>query len=160
MRRWYRWRNGKVAVAIICLVMRLFIFQIFPPKWAWKTASYRNIWNADVGQRRQWRHWKLLGMKLLIKYLKETCVAPEIMLPTQRSRQFPKPEKSVIFGILANGGPHDNFLESLNFRKIWLWHILCKVRLWWRRYNGKVAVTIICWVMSIFIFKNCPPNWA
>ena len=34
---------------------------------------------------------------------------------TQRSRPFPKPEKSLIFGISANGGPHENFLESFNF---------------------------------------------
>ena len=75
-------------------------------------------------------------MKLLIKYLKETCVAPEIMLPTQRSRQFPKPEKSVIFGILANGGPHDifyvkwGFLESLNLQKFPNWEKPAFYRNW------------------------------
>ena len=34
---------------------------------------------------------------------------------TQSSRPFPKSEKWLIFGILANGGPHLNFLESFSF---------------------------------------------
>ena len=54
-------------------------------------------------------------MKVLIKLFKESTLAPEIMLRMQRSRQFPKPEKWLIFGILARWGPHDNFLESFNF---------------------------------------------
>ena len=55
-------------------------------------------------------------MKVLIKHFKESGLAPETMLRTQRSRPFPKPEKSLIFGVLTKGGPHENFLESLNFR--------------------------------------------
>ena len=34
---------------------------------------------------------------------------------TQRSRSSLLPKKLLIFGILAKRGPHDNFLESLNF---------------------------------------------
>ena len=55
-------------------------------------------------------------MKVLIKHLKENGLAPETMLCTQRSRQFLKPEKSLIFVILAKGGPHEKVLESFNFR--------------------------------------------
>ena len=160
MRRWWRWCNGRVAVTIICWVMSIFFFKICPPKRAWKTAFYRNIWNAAAGQQRPWRHWKLLGMKLLINYFKEVCVAPETMLPTQSSRQISKAETSVIFGILAKKEPYENCLESLIFGNGWKWLILCNIRRWWRWCNGKMAVTIICRVMSIFIFKICPPNWA
>ena len=42
-------------------------------------------------------------------------LAPETMLPMQRSFPFPKDEKWLIFGILAKGGPHEKFLESFNF---------------------------------------------
>ena len=72
--------------------------------WAWKICFYRNIWNAAVGQRRQWRQWNILGMKALIMHFKKSALASETMLRTQRSRRFPKPEKSVIFGILNEGG--------------------------------------------------------
>ena len=54
-------------------------------------------------------------MKVLIKHFKESDLAPETMLRTQCSRPFPKPEKWLIFVILAKGGPHENFLESFNF---------------------------------------------
>ena len=40
----------------------------------------------------------------------------ESRLRTQHNCIFPKHKKSVIFGILAKGGPHENFLESSNFR--------------------------------------------
>ena len=53
--------------------------------------------------------------KVLIKHFKESGLAPETMLHTQRSRPFPKAEKWRIFGILAKKGPHANFLESFNF---------------------------------------------
>ena len=43
-------------------------------------------------------------MKVLIKHVKERGLAPETMLRTQRSRPFPKPEKWLIFAILAKGG--------------------------------------------------------
>ena len=33
----------------------------------------------------------------MIKHFKESGLAPETMLPTQRSRPFPKPEKSFSF---------------------------------------------------------------
>ena len=125
-----------------------------------KTRFLPHHFECRCGQRRPWRYWKLLGMKLLIKYFKERGVAPATMLPTQRSRRFPKPKKSVSFGILGKGVPHENFLESLNFRKGWKWHNLNKMRCWWRWGNGKVAVNNICWVMSIFIFKICSPKWA
>ena len=58
---------------------------------------------------------KLFGMKILIKQFKESGLAPETMLRTQRSRPFPKPEKWLIFGNLAKGGPHEDFLESFIF---------------------------------------------
>ena len=48
-------------------------------------------------------------------HFKESGFASETMLRTQRSRPFPKPEKSLIFGIPAEGGPHENFLESFSF---------------------------------------------
>ena len=56
-------------------------------------------------------------MKVLIKHFKESGLVPETMQRTQRSRQFPKAENWLIFGILAKEGPHENFLESLNFKK-------------------------------------------
>ena len=118
MRRWWRWRNGKVALTIICLVMSIFISEICPLKWVWKSASYRTKWNASAGQRRLWRHWKLLGMKVLIKHFKESGLSSETMLRTQRSRPFPKPEKWLIFGILTKGWTHDNFWESFIFRMV------------------------------------------
>ena len=58
---------------------------------------------------------KMHGMKVLINHFKESGLAPKSMLRTQRSHQFSKPEKWLTFGILAKGGPHDNFLESFNF---------------------------------------------
>ena len=38
-------------------------------------------------------------------HFKESGLAPETMLCSQRSRQFPEPEKWLIFGILAKGDP-------------------------------------------------------
>ena len=56
-------------------------------------------------------------MKVLSKHSKENDLAPETMPRTQRSRPFPKPEKSLNFGILTKGGPHENFWESFSFTK-------------------------------------------
>ena len=56
-------------------------------------------------------------MKFLIKHFKESGLAPETMLRTQRSRPFPKPEKWLIFSNLAKGGPHENLLERFNLKK-------------------------------------------
>ena len=58
---------------------------------------------------------KLLGLKVLIKHFKESALASETMLRTQRSRPFPKAENWLIFGTLAKGGSHENFLEIFNF---------------------------------------------
>ena len=33
-------------------------------------------------------------------------------MPTQRSHRFPKHKKSLIFGILTKGGPHEKILET------------------------------------------------
>ena len=49
-----------------------------------------------------------------IKHFKESGLAPETMLRTQSSCPFPKPEKWLIFGILAKREPHEKFLESFN----------------------------------------------
>ena len=54
-------------------------------------------------------------MKVLIKHFKESGLAPETMLRTQRSRPFHKPEKWLNCDILAKGGPHETVFESLNF---------------------------------------------
>ena len=116
MRRWSRWCNGKVAATIFCRVRSILVSEIVRPKWAWKTCFYRNIWNAAAGQRRPWRQWNLLGMKVLIKHFKKSGLAPETMLRTQRSRPFFNLEKPVIFGILSKGGPHEKLVESWNFR--------------------------------------------
>ena len=43
-------------------------------------------------------------MKVLTKHFKESGLALETMLRTQRSSPFPKVEKWLIFGILAKGG--------------------------------------------------------
>ena len=51
-------------------------------------------------------------MKVLIKHFKESYLAPETMLRTQRSHPFPKLEKLLIFGILAKGGLHENFWKA------------------------------------------------
>ena len=45
---------------------------------------------AKMLENSPWRHWKLLGMKLLIKYFKESGVAPETMLPTNVEAHFLK----------------------------------------------------------------------
>ena len=68
-------------------------------------------------------------MKVLIKQFKESGLAPEIMLRTQRNCPFLELEKWLIFGILAKGGPHENFLGKLQFYK-WLkvTKLLCKMR--------------------------------
>ena len=135
----------------------------FTNGWKWHVlCEVRRWWgwcnrkSGASGQGRLWRHWKLLGMKILIKHFKESGLVPKPMLRTQRSHPFPKPEKWLIFAILAKGGPHENFLESFNFTNGWKWHILCKMRRWWRWCIGKVAVTFICWAMSIFISQICP----
>ena len=139
-----------MAVTIIFWVMNISLSETCPPKWACKTRFYRNIWNAAVGQRRPWCHWNLLGVKVLIKHFKKSALALETMLCTRRNRRFFKPEISVIFGILAKGGLHEKLLESE----------ILEMRRWSRCYNGKVAVTIISWVMSISISEICPPKWA
>ena len=87
---------------------------------------------------------------VLIKHFKKSALALETMLCTRRNRRFFKPEISVIFGILAKGGLHEKLLESE----------ILEMRRWSRCYNGKVAVTIISWVMSISISEICPPKWA
>ena len=51
-------------------------------------------------------------MKVLIKHFKENALAPASILRTQRSHPFPKPENWLIFGILARGGPHENFCKA------------------------------------------------
>ena len=51
-------------------------------------------------------------MKDLIKHFKESSLAQETMLRTQRSRPFPKPEKSLIFGVLAKGDPKKFFWKA------------------------------------------------
>ena len=58
-------------------------------------------------------------MKVLIKQFEKKGKLPETTLPTQRDSTVCKHEKSVILGILAKGGPHENFLESSNFRNGW-----------------------------------------
>ena len=160
LRRWSRWCNGKVAVSTICWVMSILMSKFCPWKWAWKTRAYRNIWNAAAGQRQPWHHSKVLGVKVLIKQLKGSSLAPETMLCSQRSPRIPKAEKSVIFGTLAKGGTHEKFLESWNFLNGIKRHILCKQRHWSQWCNGKVADSIISWVISIYISKTCPPKWA
>ena len=112
MRRWSWWCNGKVTVTIIYWAMSIFISQTCPPKLAWKSAFFRNKWNAVAGQRRLWRHWKLPGMKFLIKHFKESGLAPDTMLHTQRNRPFPKPEKWLIFGYFAKRNPMKIFWKS------------------------------------------------
>ena len=156
MKRWWRWCNGKMAVTIICWVMSYFISQNCPPKLAWKSPFYCNIWNAAAGQKRLWRHWKLLGMKVLIKHFKESGLAPETMLRTQRSRPFLKPGKTAHFWHFNKGGLNENFMESFSFTNGWKWHVLCIMRRWWPWCKVQVAVTIICWAMSIFISQNLP----
>ena len=94
-----------------------FYLANLPSKLDLKGAFHRSNWNAAAGQRRHCRHSKLLGMKVLIKHFKESGLAPETMLGTQRSRPFSEPAKSLVFGILANGGTHDNILESFSFTK-------------------------------------------
>ena len=56
-----------------------------------------------------------LGMKILIKHFKESCLAPEICCIRNVAAHFLKPKESLIFGFLAKGGPHETFLESFNF---------------------------------------------
>ena len=89
---------------IFCRVRSISVSEIVRPKWAWKTCFYRNIWNAAAGQRRQWRQWNLLGMKVLIKHFKKSGLAPETMLRTQRSRPFFNLEKTGHFWHFINGG--------------------------------------------------------
>ena len=55
-------------------------------------------------------------IKVPIKPFKESGLVGQSKLRTQRNRRFPKHEKSVIFGILEEEGPHENFLECSNFR--------------------------------------------
>ena len=56
--------------------------------------------------------WKAsILMRVLIKHFKESGLAPETMLRTQRSRLFPKSEKWLLFGILGKGGPHEIFYD-------------------------------------------------
>ena len=47
--------------------------------------------------------------------LQGTWLSSKKIAATQRSRPSLKPEKLLIIGILAKGGPHENFLESFNF---------------------------------------------
>ena len=55
-------------------------------------------------------------MKVLFKQFKKNGELQENTLRTQRNSRICKHEKSVIFGILANTGPNENFLKSSNFR--------------------------------------------
>ena len=45
-------------------------------------------------------------------HFKESGLAPEIMLRTQRSRPFSKPEKSIIFGISSKRDPMTIFWKA------------------------------------------------
>ena len=91
-------------------------------------TSLKNTWNegpnlpSKMGlkkcfllQQLECRCGPTATVTFLIKHFKKSGLAPETMLRTQRSRPFPKPEKWYIFGILAKGAPHENFLERFNF---------------------------------------------
>ena len=69
----------------------------------------RGIGNRDVTE-------KLIGMKVPIKH-KESDLAPKNLLRRQRSRPFPKPEKSVIFGMLGKQGTTWKGFGKLKFYK-------------------------------------------
>ena len=50
-----------------------------------------------------------------MKHFKESGLAPETKLRTQRSRPFPKLEGWLIIGILEKMGSNENFLENCIF---------------------------------------------
>ena len=56
---------------------------------------------------------KVIGLEVRIKHLEGSGLDPEIMLRTERSRTLPKPEKWLIFGILAKGVPKKIFTTIL-----------------------------------------------
>ena len=128
--KWGADDDGASEMWLQLLFVELWAFlspKTCPSKWAWKSAFYRNIWNAAAGQRRLWGHWTLLGLKVLIKRFNESGLVPETMLRTQRSRPYPRPEKWLVFGILEKGELQENVLESFNFTNGWKWHNLCKI---------------------------------
>ena len=55
---------------------------------------------------------KVTWKKVLIKYFRGSALDSETKLHTQRCRTFPKPEKWLIFGILAKGESHENFYDD------------------------------------------------
>ena len=110
--KWGADEDGAMEKLLWLLFVELWTYLfpiIYPPKWAWKSAFYRNNWNAAAGQRRLCLHSKVLGTKVLIKHFKESGLAQDAMLRTQRSRPFPKIVKGLNFGILAKGGPNETF---------------------------------------------------
>ena len=109
--RMVQWKSG---CDYYLLSYEYFYLANLPSKLSLKGAFHRSNWNAAAGQQRHRRHLKLLGIKVLIKHFKESGLTPETMLRTERSRPFLKLQKLLIFGILAKGGPHEDFLESFN----------------------------------------------
>ena len=89
-----------------------FNLAFFPSKMGLKKCFSPQHLDCRCGPTATVTSLKDTGMKVLIKHFKERGLAPETMLRTQRSRPFPKPEKWLIFGILAKGGPHENFYDA------------------------------------------------
>ena len=107
--------QGKSGCDNYLLSYEHFYLQNLPSKIGMKKCFLPQQLECRCGPTATGRSQKVTWMKDLIKHVKESGLAPESMLRTQRCRPFPKFEKWLIFGILAKGGPHENVLESFNF---------------------------------------------
>ena len=140
--------------------MSIFYLPNLPSKIGLNKCFFTQQLEVRCGQRRLWRHWKLLGTKVLIKHFKESGLAPETMLRTQRSRQFPKPENWLILCILAKGGPQENFLENFNFTKPESYIFYVK---WGADEDGVMEKWL--WLLFVELWTYLspiiyPPKWA
>ena len=111
--RSYSGKNGCNRAKVVVIGQKYFYsckVVVFRQKWLY-SAKRGCIRVKLVLFRKKLLQWKN-GMKVLIKHFKESGLALETMLHTQRSRPFPKPGKWLIFGILVKGGPRENFYDT------------------------------------------------
>ena len=104
--------NG-TALRLVFVEIWAFRYPKTDPQNVLQNANFKASFVRPLrAKSRLRRHWDPRAIKALIKEFKKSARMLPATLPTLRSSWFPKKGKSVIFGILAKKGPHENFLDS------------------------------------------------
>ena len=111
--------QGKSGCDNYVLSYEHFYLQNFPSKMGIKKCFLPQQLECRCGPTAIVRSLKVTWNEGPDQHFKESDLAPETMLRTQRSRPFPKPEKWLIFGFIENWGAHENIFGKLQFYK-WL----------------------------------------